>query len=390
MITLLKRLFIKDTDSDSKIREKYGMLCGFLGIFLNLLLFGLKLFAGTISGSISITADAFNNLSDGGSSVITLFGFKLAGKKPDKAHPYGHGRIEYITGFGISVIILIMGFSLAKDSVSKLMNPQEIEFSPVIVAILCASILAKFYMAFYNSRVGKKIGSSALNATAKDSLGDCISTLAVLVSTLISHFANVNLDAYAGVFVSLFIFYAGISSFRESLAPILGAPPEKEFVDSIKNIVLNFNENIVGLHDLMVHDYGPGRVIISLHAEVPADGNILELHDIIDCLEKKLGDELSCVATIHMDPVDNKNPEVLRLKDILYSIVKGIDKRFSPHDFRVVFGETHTNLIFDIAVPLDCKMSDDDIIEQVRNAVKEKIGKNYFCVIEIDKENYIY
>ena len=289
------------TETDIEKRNKYGMLCGIVGIFLNLILFAGKLFAGMLSGAISITADAFNNLSDAGSSIITIAGFKMAAQRADEEHPYGHARMEYVSTLAVAAIILIMGFELFRDSFGKIIKPQDIEFSWLIVAILLASIAVKCIMAVYNFYFSKKLDSSTLEATGRDSLSDCIATSVVLAATLIAHFSGLNLDGIGGVFVSLFIFYSGISSAREAIDPLLGAKPEPEFIDRLKEMVLDFDKDILGMHDLMVHDYGPGHRIVSFHAEVPEDGDMVELHDIIDNLERRIRRELGCIVTIHMD-----------------------------------------------------------------------------------------
>lgn len=385
MITLLERIFIKNTMSLHEKREWYGILCGIAGVILNLILFGFKSFAGLISGSVAIMADAVNNLSDAGSSVITLIGFKLAGQKPDSEHPFGHGRIEYLAGFMVSALIIAMGFSLLKESVVKIFHPTELEFSMVIVAILAASILVKAYMAFYNLSVGNKIDSAAVKATAKDSLGDCMATGAVLFATLFSHFQGINLDSYCGCLVSLLIFYAGYSSLKETLDPLLGGMPDEEYIQDLHKRVENYNPYIVGMHDLMIHDYGPGRRVVSLHAEVPANEDLLMLHDIIDNLEKDLGKEFQCVATIHMDPVLVNDSRVNELKKEVTSLVEQIYPGITLHDFRVVFGDTHTNIIFDMVVPFSCTYKEEELKHLAEGFVKENIGEEYFVVVEIDR-----
>ena len=273
MITLLSKIFIKTKEDagEAYIRQAYGMLCGAVGIFLNLCLFTGKFLAGTFSNSIAITADAFNNLSDAGSSIITLIGFKMAGQKPDPSHPFGHGRIEYISGLLISVIILLMGLELVKSSISKILHPEILDFSPIIILVLVASILVKCYMFLYNRRLGRKLDSAAMLATATDSLSDTLATAAVLAATLISHFTDLAIDGWCGVLVGLFICFAGYHAAKDTISPLLGQAPEKEFVRQINDIVMAY-ENVIGIHDLIVHNYGPGRVLISLHAEVPADG----------------------------------------------------------------------------------------------------------------------
>lgn len=386
MVTILVNLFIKDKENvrDPKVRQKYGMLCGTVGIFLNILLFLGKFLAGTISHSISITADAFNNLSDAGSSCVTLAGFKMAGAKPDMDHPFGHGRIEYIAGLIVSGAIIIMAFELVKSSVTKIIHPEPVEFSMLAAAILLVSILVKIYMAFYNHQIGKKVGSAAMRATATDSLSDTCATAVVLLAAVVGEFTGLQIDGYCGVLVGLFIFYAGISAAKETLDPLLGQPPEEEFVKKIEDIVLS-NEEICGIHDLLVHDYGPGRIMISLHAEVPAEGNILELHDVVDNIEVKLRRELNCDAVIHMDPVVTGDEHILSLKKSMEEIIRGIDQVITMHDFRVVMGTTHNNLIFDIVVPYKYKMSDEALIEQIQKRTREVLGDNYFVVIQVDK-----
>ena len=385
MILLLRKVFHLDTLSEDKKRSAYGKLCGIVGIAFNILLFAGKLLAGMISHSIAITADAFNNLSDAGTSVVTLAGFKLAEKEADTDHPFGHGRMEYLAGLIVAGVIFVVGFELLRDSIDKIIHPTEIEFSWVIVGILVASILVKCYMAFYNFRVGKEIDSATLKATGTDSLSDCISTAVVLAATLIGHFTNLKIDGYCGVAVAILIFIAGINAAKEILDPLLGQAPEKEFVHAIETKVLNFNENIVGVHDLIVHDYGPGRRIISLHAEVPAEGDILILHDIIDMLEMALKEEFGCLTTIHMDPVVTSDERVTELKQICTGIAAEVADCLTIHDFRVVFGESHTNLIFDIVIPYEFSMTDEQVVKAIQQKVTEIPGNKYFAVICVDK-----
>ena len=384
MITLLAKLFRAEQLPDDRKRGFYGKLCGAVGIFLNLVLFSGKLAAGLISSSIAITADAFNNLSDAGSSVVSLVSFRLSEQKPDAEHPYGHGRVEYIAGLIISGVILVMAYELIKESVGKIRHPEATNWSPVVLVILIASILVKCYMAFYKRRVGGKIDSATLRATAADSLSDCLATTAVLIATLLKHFFSWKLDGWFGILVGLFILVAGFKAAKETVDPLLGAPPEPEFVKSVEDIVVGFDPAILGLHDLIVHDYGPGRRIISLHAEVPAEGDILAIHDVVDNLEYTLSTKLSCLATIHMDPVVTNDPHVAALKTQVKEIVTGIDPEMSMHDFRVVIGPTHTNLIFDIVLPFRLSEKSDEIKKTIMNTVFEKIGKNYFCVINVD------
>ncbi len=366
-------------------RGVYGIVCGISGIILNILLFGAKLFAGIISASVSIVADAVNNLSDAGSSVVTLLGFKLAGRKADSEHPYGHGRFEYISALLVSAVIMVMGFELLKESVERIINPSETGLEPAALIILPASILVKFYMAYYNRHYGKKIDSTALFAVAKDSLCDCLATGAVLIGTIVSHFTGLHADGPCGVLVSLFILYSGYSSGKEAIDPLLGMPPEPEFIEHIKDIVVGFDERVVGIHDLMIHDYGPGRRIISLHAEVPSDIDMLQAHDVIDNLEKKLADELNCTATIHMDPVQINDPRVKELKEKTIALAARIHPDITVHDFRVVFGDTHTNLVFDMAVPFSCTLDESQIKEKASALIRSELGRRYFAVITIDR-----
>lgn len=388
MVRKIAMAFVPKDGTEVEKRSIYGMVCGFVGIFFNIILFVGKLLAGIITSSISITADALNNLSDAGSSIVTLAGFKLAAQKPDSKHPYGHGRIEYLAGLAVAAVILIMGFELFRDSIGKVLHPQDTEFSYVVIFILLASILVKCYMAYYNYSIGKEIDSAAVRAAAMDSMSDCIATGAVLVTTVLNHLYGWQLDGYCGILVSLFIMYSGIQAARDSVDPLLGIEPDEEFLQQIEDISLSFDENIVGIHDLMVHDYGPGRKIISLHAEVPADSNMIQIHDVIDNLEKKLSKDLGCMATIHMDPVAVNDPEVKELKHQVTDLVKEVLEAITIHDFRVVKGDTHTNLIFDMVVPFSCKCTDREMADMVADKIKEKLGNNYYAVIDVDRANH--
>lgn len=387
MIALLAKLWIKDYEklSDSKVRQAYGILCGAVGIALNVLLFAAKAIAGLLSGSIAITADAFNNLSDAGSSLVTLAGFKLAGQKPDSDHPFGHGRIEYVSGLVVSMIIILMAFELLKNAVDKILHPAPVESSPLIIGILLVSILVKCYMAFYNSKVGKQIRSTAMEATAKDSLSDSIATFVVLGTTLLAQVTDLMIDGYCGVLVALFVFAAGYQAAKETISPLLGQPPEPEFVQQIEQIIMEYTEQgVIGIHDLVVHNYGPGRVMLSVHVEVPSSGDILVLHDMVDTIEHRLARELSCSAVIHMDPVCVDDELTNSIKEKVAVIVEGMEGEVSFHDFRIVSGPTHTNLIFDVVVPFNYVMTDSEIEAYIQSKVKE-INENYFTVVEIDK-----
>lgn len=385
MIALLSRVFIKNRDQveDQRVRRAYGMLCSIVGIGLNVLLFAGKYLAGVISGSIAITADAFNNLSDAGSSLITLVGFKFSGMKADAGHPFGHGRIEYLSGFGVSMIIILMGFELLKSSVEKIRTPEPVEAGILPVAILIASICVKMYMSFYNRSIGKRIDSEAMKATAMDSLSDSIATTAVLISMLVAYFTGVNIDGWCGCLVACFVLYAGYNAAKDTLNPLLGEPPSKEFVSEIKDIVMAHPE-IIGIHDLVVHDYGPGRRMISLHGEVPGNCDIFEIHDVIDRIEKELNQKLGCEAVIHMDPIEVDNTKVTEMKKALAEKIAVGFPGVSIHDFRMVQGPTHTNLIFDAVVPYGFGKSNDEVKAGIEAIVTEN-WENYFAVIQVEQ-----
>lgn len=386
MISLLARIFIKDYQDvgDPRVRRAYGVLCSCVGIFLNVLLFLGKFLAGMWSGSIAIMADAFNNLSDAGSSFVTLLGFKLAAAKPDSGHPFGHGRMEYVSGFIVSVVILIMAYELVRSSVGKVMHPTTVEYTDLALGILVASIFVKLYMCLYNWRMGKRLNSAAMRATATDSLSDAIATLVVFVAALVGRHTGLMIDGYCGVLVGLFVFYAGIQAARDTINPLLGQAPDPDFVASVREIALSCPA-VYGIHDLIVHDYGPGRRMLSLHAEVAADGNLLELHEAIDAVEDRLREELHCDAVIHMDPVVTSDTHVLRLKEQLTGLLAQIGNEVSMHDFRVIFRPEHTKLIFDVAVPYEFPMDDEALAEEIRGKVREQFGESYECVIQLDR-----
>ncbi len=386
MLTLLEKWFISSRENTQSpaVRHAYGVLCSVMGICFNVLLFALKLFAGFISNSIAIMADAVNNLSDAGSSIITLIGFKLAAQKPDSDHPFGHGRMEYLSGLFVAIIIMFMGFELMQSSLQKILHPEDLNFSLTIVVILIISILVKCYMAYYNRKVGKKINSSAMLATSTDSLSDTISTTVVLIATLVNYFTDLSIDGYCGILVGLFILFAGINAAKDTINPLLGMAPEPEFVQQIENIVMS-DDMIIGIHDLMVHNYGPGRTLISLHAEVPADGDLIQMHDTIDLLEHKLRDELLCQAVIHMDPICIHDDLTNELKQMVHDILENIDTELTMHDFRIVAGPTHTNLIFDVVTPYKYKYTDEELNRMICKKISEH-NDHYFAVIEIDKK----
>ena len=384
MISLLTRIFIDSKQrSENEQRQAYGMLCGAVGIGLNVLLFLGKFLAGTLAHSIAITADAFNNLSDAGSSVVTLLGFRLAGQAPDRDHPFGHGRIEYLSGLAVAMLILLMAFELFKSSLDKILHPAPVDSSPLVLLILCASIGVKLYMSFYNRRIGQKINSPAMLATAADSLGDCVSTGAVLIATLIGQFTGLMIDGWVGLVVALFILWSGINAAKDTINPLLGVPPTEEFVEDIYNLVMGY-DSIVGIHDLIVHDYGPGRCMISLHAEVPADKNLMELHDEIDNAERELSKKLNCQAVIHMDPLEVNDSLTTRTREAIIDLIHNIDPAISIHDFRMVSGPTHTNVIFDAMVPHQFRLSDGEVADTIQSAVRAMEG-NYFAVVTVER-----
>lgn len=389
MITFLASLFIKDRRNydSSAVRQAYGVLSGAVGIGLNILLFLGKWIAGTLSGSIAITADAFNNLSDAGSSIITLIGFRLSGQAPDPEHPFGHGRMEYISGLLVSVAILVMGFELIWSSFGKLRDPEPIESSALVLGILLASILVKVYMFYYNRSLSKKLDSAAMKATSVDSLSDTVATTLVLIATVISKYTGLILDGWFGILVGIFIVYTGGSTLKETIDLLIGQPPKKEFIDEIREIVLG-HSLVYGVHDLIVHDYGPGRRMISLHAEVAVDGDIQDIHEQIDHIEHELQEKLNCSATIHMDPIVTDDKEVLEMKAKVEAMVQSLDEAFSMHDFRMVKGPTRTNLIFDVEVPRKTSLTDNEIMNRLKEQVHGLPGSKYFAVIQIDHEYY--
>lgn len=384
MTKLLVRLFIKDSEnySDKKVRTAYGVLSSITGIVLNLILAGAKYAAGVISGSISITADAINNLSDAGSSIVSFFGVKISAKPPDKDHPYGHGRVEYISAFIVSFFVLFMGVELLKDSVGKIINPEPVKFSFLSLAILVISILCKLWLGVFNKNLGKKINSAPMMAVMKDSFSDCLATGVAAVSIIVSAFSDINIDGYLGVVVAVFIFIAGFDILRETLGDILGRPPEAEFVEEITEKIMSY-PHVCGVHDMIIHDYGPSCRFASVHAEVPSDEDIMELHDIIDGIERDIYNEYGMLTSIHMDPVVINDERINELKKITQDSVSRIDERLSIHDFRVVEGPSHTNLIFDVLLPNDMKCSNREICQKIEDELS-KIDERFFCVITVD------
>ncbi len=381
MIRLLAKWFIrgKNAESPERVRSAYGVLSGCFGIFLNLVLFTVKLVFGLLAHAVSLQADAFNNLGDAGSSVISLFGSRLASKKPDRDHPYGHGRFEYISGMFVSIAIILMGWSLFRNALGIVLHGGEPAYASHFIPSVCvmaAAIAVKLYMFLYNRALAKRFDSPALRAVAFDSLSDTVATGAVLVSALITHYVKmpewVRPDAWSGLLVSLFILYTGLKSVKETTAPLLGKRPDPEFVSAIEEATLSF-EGIGGVHDVIVHDYGPGRVFVSLHAEVPADADVRDIHEVIDNAEKYLSDQFRCVATIHMDPIITDDPETARLRTLAVDALLAIGPELSIHDFRAVQGPQNKTLLFDVSVPYTYTESDEALRERIENAVAERI-----------------
>ena len=385
MISLLVKLFYGEMDmSDEKaVRRAYGTACSGAGIGFNVLLFAGKLIAGMLSGSVAIVSDAFNNLSDAGSSIISLVGFKLSNKKSDPQHPFGHGRLEYISGLCVSFLIILMGVELGKASIEKIIEPAQVKFSLLTAAILAASIIVKLYMALYNSRIGKRLNAVTMKAMAKDSLSDAVATSVVLMSMIVAKLADIAIDGYCGVVVAAFILFTGITAARDTISPLLGQKPDSEFIEEVMRIV-NAHKEIIGTHDLVVHDYGPGRLMITLHAEVDASMDILVAHDAVDNIENELREKLGCSAVVHMDPIVTDDVETNATREEIKRVVSNIDSRMTIHDFRMVPGPTHTNVIFDVAVPFDTDM-DDDELRKILGARIRDVDSKLNAVIEIDK-----
>ncbi|MCI5773291.1 MAG: cation diffusion facilitator family transporter [Erysipelotrichaceae bacterium] len=386
MTKLLINLFVKDHENinDDHVRWCYGMLSSLVGIFSNICLFLVKFVLGIISNSIAITSDAFNNLSDCVSCVITLFGYRLASKPADKDHPFGHGRMEYIVSIVISFFIFMVGIELFKSSLAKVINPEPVSFNIIVFIIMVITILVKVWMFMFNRYLGNKIDNPAMLATSQDSLNDCIATLATIVALVLGNFTALPIDGAMGIVVSIFILFSGYGIVKETLDDLLGRPADKELVEKIKTLIMA-NEHIIGIHDLIIHDYGPGKAIGSCHVEVNAHDSFVTVHDIVDEIEKKIQEELHIMMTLHMDPVDNDDELTNHYKTMVTNIIKGIDEKLSLHDFRIVTGPSHTNLIFDIVLPFDCTLKDEQIkkmIDDKLTAHKERI----FTVITFDHD----
>lgn len=380
MTKLLVRLFIRTPDgTDEKTRFAYGKLAGGTGIACNVLLFFIKLAAGLLASSVAIIADAFNNLSDAGSSIVTLLGFKLSAAPADREHPFGHGRMEYLSALAVAALIMVAGFELALSSAEKIFAPSLPQVNFLTLGILVLSMAVKLWMALFYRRIGKKIDSETLVAACADSRNDVICTGVVLVSAAVSMAFGLAVDGYVGVLVALFVLWSGFSIMRETVSPLLGQAPDPALVKEISDTVLSY-DGIVGMHDLMVHNYGPGRVIVSLHAEVPCDVPITKSHDVVDCAERELKEKFHVSACIHMDPVDVADPRTKELKRVAQKVLEEVDERLSLHDFRVVPGDTHTNLIFDMVVPFELEEQRSALILEVQRRIHAVDG-HLFAII---------
>ena len=383
MTNLLIKLFIKDNDvSNLGTRGKYGMLSSATGIVVNILLSIVKLVIGIIANSISIISDALNNITDVGSSVVTMIGFKISQKKIDKDHPWGHGRMEYITAFIVDIIILMVGFELLKSSIDKIIHPELPAVNNLTIIILVIAVLTKLWLFLFYKKIAKMIDSNAIKGNAYDSISDSISTLVVLISAVVAKLCGVSIDGYASLIVSVFILFTGYKAIKETVDLLLGMKPDPEFIKDIEDEAKKY-EMISGIHDIMVHDYGPGRKIVSFHAEVPADGDICKVHDIIDQMEQDLFEKFNCITTIHMDPIVVDNKEINDMRDFTEKIVKELNSEFSIHDFRMTDGGKRVNLIFDLVVPRDKEYDKEEIIKNVQQKIHEK-DKKYFAVIKVE------
>lgn len=386
MTNILIKFFVKDYNNldDPRVREGYGSFAGITGVVSNLLLFAIKIVVGVVFNSIAITADAVNNLSDSGASLVALFGFKLSGKPADAQHPYGHARIEYISGLIISFIVVILGVQLVQGSVAKIINPEEFQFSYVLVFALIVSIVTKLWQAGFYRQIGKKIQSTTLAAAAADSRNDVLSTAVVLAGSLFTLWTGINLDGYLGVILALFILVSGVKLVMETSSPLLGTAPDKELVDKIYAKVLSY-QGILGMHDLAVHNYGAGNIFASVHCEVASSQDVMVSHDIIDNIERDFIDDLGIELVVHMDPIDIDDEKTNALREKVAELIRGISPEIGMHDFRVVWGISHSNLIFDIEVPFEFPMEDDDLLAKIKAELME-LDPSYQAIITVDHD----
>jgi len=385
MTNLLLKLFIKNADDteNASVRERYGILSSVVGIVCNVLLFTTKFILGSLSSSIAITADAFNNLSDVGSSIVTLVGFKMASKPADRDHPFGHGRMEYLSGLLISFFILLVGVEIGKTSVHKILNPEPVKFSVVVVIGLVVPIFVKLWMGIFNKRLGKKIGSAAMEATSVDSISDVCATTVTLISVIAARFTDLPIDGVMGTVVALLILFAGYGVAKDTLNPLLGVHPDPELVKKIQELILAY-DGILGIHDLIVHDYGPSRRFASVHAEVSVHSDIILSHDIIDRAEREIASKLNVEIVIHLDPIETDCEKTNEMRTLTLKMVQDIDPAFTIHDFRMVRGGTLTNFIFDISVPVETKQTDDEIKGAIAHQMKA-IDPEYYTVVNVDR-----
>ena len=383
MTNFLIKLFIKDKDvKNPKVRTKYGTLSSLTGIVVNFILSITKVIIGIISNSMSIISDGLNNITDAGSSVITMIGFKMSQKKVDDDHPWGHGRMEYISAFIVDMLIVLVGIELFKSSIDKIINPVMPDISVITITILVIAIMAKLWLFFFYKKMAKAINSEAIKGNAYDSISDVVSTLVVLVSALVAKFANISIDGYVSILVSIFILFTGFKALKETVDILLGSKPDPELVKGIEEFTKKY-DMIVGIHDMMVHDYGPGRKIVSFHAEVPANSDICMAHDVIDQMEQDIYEEFNCITTIHMDPIEVDDEEINKMREITEKIVKGINEKYSIHDFRMTNGGGRINLIFDLVIPREEKVESDKLKVQVQQKIHSENSK-YYAVPKVE------
>ena len=385
MTKLLIKLFIKDADNtaNAAVRSRYGVLSGAVGIACNLLLTIAKFLIGSLTNSIAITADAVNNLSDAGSSAVTLFSFKAANRPADDEHPFGHGRIEYIAALGVAFLILMMGFELVRSSIDKIMHPEALSFSVPALIVLLLSIGVKIWMALFNHQLGKRIDSPAVGAVVMDSVSDTAATTVSMLALILSKFTSLPLDGYMGIIVALFIFYTGIQIVRDTVGNLLGQAPDPKLVKALETEILSF-EGVVGVHDLIVHDYGPNRIFASAHAEVPSNADIMKSHDTIDLIEREIKKKFHMDMVIHMDPIAANDEHVNAMREKVEELLTQWDSRISLHDFRMVEGPTHTNLIFDAVVPQDLAATEEEAKKKIAQLIAQ-LGDMYRAVVKIDR-----
>lgn len=384
MTDLLIKLFVKNKDDvrDPAVRSNYAMLSSTTGIIANILLFIGKLIIGILSASVAIIADAFNNIGDAGSSVVTMIGFRFSGKHADKEHPMGHGRFEYISAFIVDVLIIFVGVELFKTSIEKIITPEATAIGTATLVFLGAAIAVKCWLFFFYRKIAKRINSSAIRAASFDSISDVVATTLVFVSALLSKFAGLNIDGYAGILVAAFIFYTGVKAAKETIDLLIGGSPDKEILKKISDFVKEYPE-VIGIHDVMVHDYGPGRQIISFHAEVSAKSDFSYVHDVIDNIERDFQKKYGYIVTIHLDPIVVDDEKVNEMYDFVKTVVKEVDETFSVHDFRMTYGGNHINLIFDLSIPVDSKTSDEDAAKTVEDKIRS-LRPECNCVIKAE------